>query len=224
MIVAIDGPAGAGKSTVARALAARLGVGYLDTGAMYRAVTWLAMRRGVDLADGDALGAMALRHPVTLRARDDGNDVEIDGVDVTRDIRAPQVTGNVSQVAAHSAVRRACVAAQRALLGDGDWVCDGRDIGTVVWPQAEAKIFLVATPAERARRRLAEMRERGQEATHDEVLADIERRDRLDSTRADSPLVAAAGAITVDTTGLGIEEVTETLAAIVADRMAQVAR
>ena len=218
MIVAIDGPAGAGKSTVARALAARLGFGYLDTGAMYRAVAWLALEHGVPLDDADAVGALAEAHPVELRPRVDGNDVSIGGRDVTGLIRTARVSAAVSPVAAHPSVRRACVAAQRALLAAGDWVCDGRDIGTVVWPGAEAKVFLVATPEERARRRRDELEGRGETADLAAVLADIERRDHLDSTRADSPLRAAPDAITVDTTGLPIDAVTDTLAEIVADR------
>jgi len=216
VIVAIDGPAGAGKSTVARTLARRLGVGYLDTGAMYRAVTWLALRRGVDPGDGPGLAALARAHPVALTPGEDVLRVAIDGADVTEAIRHPSVTDAVSQVSAHPGVRAAVTAAQRALLAEGGWVSDGRDVGTVVWPAAEVKVFLTAAPEERARRRREELHARGISRTLDEVLADIRRRDHLDTTRAESPLRRADDAVEIDSSSLSVEEVVETVAALAA--------
>jgi cytidylate kinase len=136
VIVAIDGPAGAGKSTVARAVAARLGAGYLDTGAMYRAVAYLAIRDGIDVGDGDALAALARRHPPVMRPVPGGVAVVVDGRDISQEIRSPAVTAAVSEVAAHPGVRDEVTTLQRAVLSAGSWVCDGRDIGTTVWPEA----------------------------------------------------------------------------------------
>jgi len=189
MIVAIDGPAGAGKSTVARATARALGYQYLDTGAMYRAAGLAAdpVRADIRLADGR---------------------VFLDGRDVTEEIRTPQASEGASVVAARPEVRAALVAKQRAILtGGGDWVAEGRDIGTVVAPEAEVKIFLNADPRERARRRAAEL---GLDV--ETVLRDQTLRDERDRTRADSPLVAAADAIELDTTGLTIDEVVARIA------------
>ncbi|MEW6582172.1 MAG: (d)CMP kinase [Actinomycetota bacterium] len=219
-MVAIDGPAGAGKSTVSRGLAARLGIGYLDTGAMYRAVTLLARRGGVPPADGAALAALAERHDIRLVADPAGLRVLVDGEDVSDAIRTPDVTAAVSDVAAQPEVRRALVARQRAILHDGDWVADGRDIGTVVAPDAEVKVFLTADPRVRAERRLGDLRAAGRAAPVEEVLVDIERRDLIDSTRADSPLRPAPGAVELDTTGMGVDEVVEAIAALVARRRA----
>jgi cytidylate kinase len=215
MIVAIDGPAGAGKTTAARALARRLGLGHLNTGMMYRALTWLAMQECVGGSDAPGLTALLAANPVRLEAVDDEERVTIGERDVTREIRAPAVTAAVSEVSAHGPVRRAMVATQRALLAEGDWVCDGRDVGSVVWPQAEVKVFLTASPQERAARRRDELQAVGVDLPLDVVLADIERRDRLDSTRAESPLVVAPGAVVVDSSGVPVEEVVDTLAALV---------
>jgi cytidylate kinase len=184
MIVAIDGPAGAGKSTVARAAARALGFQYLDTGAMYRAAGLAAdpVHADIELEDGR---------------------VRLDGRDVTAEIRTPQAGEGASVVAARPEVRQAMVAKQRAILtGGGDWVAEGRDIGTVVAPQAEVKIFLTADPRERARRRAHEL---GLEV--EDVLRDQAERDERDRTRADSPLVAADDAVQLDTTALSIDEV-----------------
>ena len=219
MIVAIDGPAGAGKSTVARAVADAMGVGYVDTGAMYRALTLLALRTGVDVADGPALAELAREHPVTLEHGRAGLRVFIAGDDVTMAIREADVTANVSEVAAHPDVRAEMVARQRDIMGAGDWVSDGRDIGSVVCPDAEVKVFLTASVDERARRRHAELVARGEQVDLRAIRDDVERRDHADSSRAASPLVVADGAEIVDTTGMGIDEVVARIAG-----MAQEAR
>ena len=205
MIVAIDGPAGAGKSTVARALGRRLGCRYLDTGAMYRALAWLALARGIAVADGEALGALARAHPVELGV--DG-DVAIAGHDVTAAIRTPEVDRVVSAVSAHPPVREVMRARQRELSLVVDCVIEGRDIGTVVAPQAELKIYLVADPDERVRRRLTER----PGATAAELLA----RDAGDSER----MQPAADAVQLDTTGLSIDEVIDRIESLLRERAA----
>lgn len=190
-VVAIDGPSGSGKSTVARALAARLGLGYLDTGAMYRWVTLEALRRGLDLSDGDLIAKVA-------------QDADLDG-DAPAEIRGPEVTANVSTVSAHPGVRREMVRRQRAWIeAHGGGVVEGRDIGTEVWPEAELKVFLTADLDVRAQRRGAET---GTAADP----ADLARRDQLDSSRAASPLRRADGAVVVDTTDLSIDEIVDGL-------------
>lgn len=199
IVVAIDGPAGAGKSTIARALAQRLRLEYLDTGAMYRAVTFAAMQRGVPLDDIDAVAELA--RSVTLEVGEQG--VVVDGIDATAEIRGAVVTGAVSVVAANSGVRSELVARQRAWVTvRGGGVVEGRDIGSVVFPDAALKLYLTASPRTRAERRVAEV---GGDV--DAMEAAIAERDRLDSTRGDSPLVRPDGSIIVDTTGLGIDEV-----------------
>jgi cytidylate kinase len=206
-VVAIDGPAGAGKSSVARGLAARLGATYLDSGAMYRAVALAAQRRGIDPAAAGDLARI-----ISIELLHDGT-VLLDGEEVTGLIRTAEVSEAASVVAADPAVRTAMVAQQRALLGEGgDWVAEGRDIGTVVWPQAELKVFLTASPAERAARRAAE---RGTEVG--EVLAELAARDARDEGREASPLRAADDAVEVDTTGLTLEQVIDRVARLVSD-------
>jgi cytidylate kinase len=214
MIITIDGPAGAGKSTVARAVARRLGVGHRDTGARYRALTWLALERGVDPGAGDALADLAHEHPAVLEPAGEGARVWIADEDATEAIRRPEVTARVSEVSAHAGVREAMVAAQRALMTEGDWVCEGRDIGTAVCPTAAVKVFLTASPEERARRRRAELADQGVQLTQDEVLADVRRRDELDSTRAASPLRVADGAVVIDSSALSADEVVELIAGL----------
>lgn len=198
-VIAIDGPAGAGKSTIAQALAKRLGLQYLDTGAMYRAITFAAMERGLSLDDTAAVGAMA-RH-AALEVSESG--VTVDGLDATTAIRTPAVTAAVSKVAANSEVRTEMRARQQRWAAQhGGGVIEGRDIGSVVFPDAELKLYLTATPRTRASRRVAEAG-----GDIDEIEAAIAVRDRYDSNRADSPLTFADGSIVVDTTGSSIEQV-----------------
>jgi len=191
MVVAIDGPAGAGKSTVARLTAQTLGFTYLDSGAMYRAVGLVV------LEEGGAASEAAERLEIEL-----GERVFVHGRDVTEEIRTPAVTEAASKVATNQAVRTALVAKQRELLSKGDWVCEGRDIGTVVAPDAHVKVFLTADPQERARRRAAEL---GTDTAS--VLADQTLRDENDSTRQHSPLRPAEGSVELDTTGLTVQDV-----------------
>lgn len=209
MIVVIDGPAGAGKSTVARRVARRLGAGYLDTGAMYRALTWLAAESGVAPSDAEALTELAVRHPVRIAQGEHGDRVTIDGRDVTDAIRVPVVTAAVSEVSSHGGVRAQMVAAQRDVARDGDWVADGRDLASTVWPHADLKVFLTATAEARAGRRCEELRARGEEVDAAGVLADVRRRDHLDSTRAISPLKVAEDAVLVDSTDLAADAVVD---------------
>lgn len=219
MIVAIDGPAGAGKSTVARSVAERLGMGYLDTGAMYRAVAYLALRDGIHLSDGDALADLARTHPPRLRALPGGLAVTVDGRDVSREIRSPEVTAAVSEVSAYPGVREVIVALQRELLARGSWVGDGRDVGTTVWPDAGLKVYLTASVAERARRRCADLAERGTPEPLESVAAAIAERDRRDSTRATSPLRAADDAVHLDTSDMTISQVVDTICGWAAARV-----
>jgi CMP/dCMP kinase len=199
MVVAIDGPAGAGKSSVARALADALGFTYLDSGAMYRAVGLMTLRHG------GAASEQAERLALEL-----GDRVVANGEDVTDAIRAPEVSEAASRVATNPRVRAALVEMQRRLLASGDWVAEGRDIGTVVAPDAGVKVYLTASPEERARRRAAEL---GTDA--ETVLRDQALRDAQDSSRAHSPLAIAPGAVELDTTGLTLDEVVERIAALV---------
>lgn len=221
MIVAIDGPAGSGKSTVAKMLAERLGFHYLDTGAMYRAVALTALRRGVDPLDERAVTAIA-RDAFIEFEHDAGSAVPtrilFDGEDVSLAIRAPEVDDAVSAVAKLPRVREAMVERQRAQIEYGDLVAEGRDIGTVVFPDAAVKVFLTASPEERARRRHVELEERGVRVAQDEVQDAMTARDTADSTRKAAPLMAAADARVLDTTDLDIEQVVDAIAAIVEER------
>jgi len=206
LIVAIDGPAGSGKSTVARALALRLGFRYLDTGAMYRALTWLARRKGLALEDGEALAQLAVESPVSF-----GDDtVEIAGEDVTAEIREAEIDRLVPIVARHPEVRAVMRDRQRALGDEGDAVIEGRDIGSVVAPHAEVKVFLVAAERERVRRRAADRPGVGAET----LVADLRQRDERDAVNTQP----AEDAVLLDTTELGIDEVVDRIAALVAER------
>ena len=200
MVVAIDGPAGAGKSTVARAVSRALGFTYLDSGAMYRCVALAAAQRGV----APAVVAPLLRIEL-------GDRVRLDGQDVTAAIRTPAVSEAASHVAADPGVREAMVAEQRRLLASGDWVAEGRDIGTVVAPAAEVKVFLTASPEERARRRAAEL-----DVDPATVLAEQTIRDERDRSREHSPLAPAPGAVRLDTTGLSFDEVVDRIVGLAA--------
>lgn len=224
MIVAIDGPAGSGKSTVAHAVAERRQLTYLDTGAMYRSVTLRCLREGVDLDDAEAVASVASAARIEFGAGEKGQTVLLDGADVTADIRTPEVDRNVSVVSAVPAVREVMVALQRAVADTGDVVAEGRDIGTVVFPSAEVKVFLTASDEARAHRR-AVQREGGDaakdaSATADaaeeqQILDDIRRRDKLDSSRAESPLRAADDAHRIDSSDLTLEQVIDQVLALV---------
>ena len=199
IIVAIDGPAGAGKSTVGRAVAEQLHLDYLDTGAMYRSVTFAALRRGVDPSDLEAVGALSEQIEIAV----DEARVLVDGVDATIEIRGREVTSAVSAVASNSRVRTEMVRRQRAWVAErGGGVVEGRDIASVVFPDASLKLYVTASARVRAKRRVAEL---GGDV--DEVEASIIGRDRQDSERADSPLIEASGAVVVDTSDLSIDEV-----------------
>jgi cytidylate kinase len=209
MVIAIDGPAGAGKSTVARAVAERLGFTYLDSGAMYRCVALAALERGADPGDEAAVGPVSRSLAIAL----DGERVELDGRDVSAAIREPRVTEASSLVSVHPAVREAMVAEQRRLIAAGRYVAEGRDIGTVVSPEAPLKVFLTASPEERARRRAAQT---GEDPAA--VLAAQRERDARDETREHSALRAAEDAVEIDTTGLALDEVIEKIESLARER------
>jgi CMP/dCMP kinase len=205
LVVAIDGPAGAGKSTVGRAVAARLGLDYLDTGAMYRAVTFAALRRGLDPSDEDDVGELSETMSLELDSSVPGTRVVVDGVDATIEIRGREVTAAVSAVAANSRVRSELVRRQRRWVDEHHGgVVEGRDIGSVVFPDAALKLFVTASPRVRAQRRVAEI---GGDVA--DVEASIIARDRKDSTRRDSPLAETSDAVVVDTSDMGIDAVVD---------------
>lgn len=206
LIIAIDGPSGAGKSTLSRMLARSLGLLYIDTGSMYRAVALAVMESSINATDDIAVGSLASRVDIDLQGDPDSLRVTLEGRDVTHEIRNEEVTHMSSLISSIPEVRRAMVARQRE-MGSRGAVLNGRDIGTVVFPHADLKFFLTAVPEERAQRRFAEEREQHPEVNFAETLADMTERDRRDSTRADSPLKSAADAIVVDSTGLSIDEV-----------------
>lgn len=210
-VIAIDGPAGSGKSTVARQVATRLGLPYLDTGAMYRAVAFEAIRRGIDPDDVATVAELTRQMEIEV-----GDRVMVNGTDATVEIRGPEVTRAVSVVAANPEVRHEMVLRQRewAATHSGG-VVEGRDIGTVVFPEAELKVFLTASEEARADRRTKEMLDRN----YDEVAADLARRDRIDSTRAASPLSAAADAVVLDTTELSADRAVDRVLSLVDERL-----
>lgn len=215
MIVTIDGPAGAGKSTIARALAGRLGFRFLDTGAMYRAVALAAMERQLDWGDPQKLADLARQ----IRLEVSENQVSIDGRDVTQAIRTSEVTASTHYAANNPGVRQHLVALQRQAAGDDRIVTEGRDQGTVVFPLALCKIYLTASPEERARRRAQELADQGQPTSVDEVLRHQNQRDQRDANRAIGPMVAARDAIEVPTDGLTPDEVLDRLETLVRAKM-----
>lgn len=225
MIVAIDGPAGSGKSTIAKELARKLGLHKLDTGAMYRAVTFAALDRGIDIDDEAAVTALAQSIDIRFTSGT-GEDTKltIDGVDASAQIRTPEVDRSVSRVSAYPGVREAMLIHQRRAAEDHDIVAEGRDIGTVVFPAAEVKVFLTADARERARRRVLQRHEgedidaAALEAEIQTTFEDIERRDRLDSSREVAPLVAAPDAVRIDSTSHTIDEVVKEISSLVTER------
>lgn len=213
-VIAIDGPSGSGKSTVSRRVAQRLGFRYLDTGAMYRALTWLALEERIELGDAGALGALAERARIEPGTNPRRPTIVIDGTDVSRPIRSRTVTNAVSAVSAVPAVRAALVRRQRELIAEGGIVVEGRDIGTAVAPDATLKVFLTASSEARAQRRHRQFAAVGEAAEVHDTHADLERRDRFDSTRTASPLTQAVDALVVDSTTRSVDEVVgEVLAA-----------
>ena len=219
LIIAIDGPSGSGKSTLGRMLARELGLLYIDTGSMYRAVALAVIESTVNESDDVAVGSLAERIDIDLGGDPDSLRVSLDGKDVTERVRAEEVTHVSSIVSTIPAVRRAMVRRQRE-LGKRGAVMNGRDIGTVVFPVADVKFYLDADIKERAERRLAEEREINPGATYEQTLADITERDARDTTREDSPLVAAEDAIIVDSTGMAIDDVFAKMMMIVRERTA----
>ena len=219
-IIAIDGPSGAGKSTLGRRLARELGLLYIDTGAMYRAVALAVAAAGVEASDAGAVAEVARRAAIRLEGDPEALRVTLDGRDVSEEIRGESVGHAASVVSAIPEVRRELVRRQREMGASGGGVLDGRDIGTVVFPSADVKFFLTAVPEERARRRLDEERSRERTQSFEETLADINERDRRDSTRDDSPLRIADDAVVIDTTELSVEDVFQRMLQVVRERQA----
>ncbi|OLN23255.1 cytidylate kinase [Domibacillus antri] len=217
--IAIDGPAAAGKSTAAKLVAARLSYIYIDTGAMYRSITYKAIQSGINLEDGEALGRLLAKTDITLKQGEDGQSVFLDGVDVTDEIRKDEVTNNVSAVALHGEVRRDMTIRQQQLASKGGVVMDGRDIGTSVLPNAELKIFLLAGVEERAKRRHQENMKKGFSSDLENLKREIAARDRMDMERLESPLKKAKDAIEIDTTFMTIEQVVEEIMKNVQERI-----
>ncbi|MBV8208241.1 MAG: (d)CMP kinase [Acidobacteria bacterium] len=215
-VIAIDGPAGAGKSTIAGRLAERLGFLNIETGAMYRALSLKAIESGTAVDDGPALAELARRSRIELIPTPEGNRVLLDGADVSARIRQPDITDSASRVSVHPEVREWMVAQQRELGAQGGVIMEGRDIGTVVFPDAELKVFLDASPNVRTERRLAQHQQKtGRPAERDTVAAELHERDRRDRTRVNSPLVAAEDAMIIDSTGLSVDEVVERILALI---------
>ncbi|MFZ4984640.1 MAG: (d)CMP kinase [Blastocatellia bacterium] len=224
LIIAIDGPAGAGKSTIAREVARRLGYLFINTGAMYRAIAWKARQVGIGLTDGEALGRLASESVIELVGPVDALRVLIDGEEVTPEIVRREISEAASIVSSIPAVRRALVARQQEMGAQGGVVMEGRDIGTQVFPQADLKIYLDATPEARAGRRYAEDLARGiAPGSREELQQEIEARDHRDKTRADSPLVQAADAIYLDTSDLTIDQVVNRIVTMTAGMTARMA-
>ncbi len=214
-IVAVDGPAGSGKSTISKLVAEKYRLTYLDTGAMYRIVALYSLENGIDLDKPEEVGKML----ENLKMDIDGDKFYLNGRDVSHDIRTPEVTSVVSKAASIKVVREKLVDLQREISKGKKVILDGRDIGTVVFPNAHLKVFLVASAEERAARRLKEYGEKGIEADYDSVLKSIKERDHMDSTREESPLKKAEDAVEIDTSHLNIEEVSDRISALIRDRI-----
>lgn len=213
--IAIDGPAAAGKSTVAKKVADYLKYIYIDTGAMYRALTWKALQKGINVEDEKNLENLLYTTKINLEQTPEGQIVLVDGSNVTEEIRKDDVTNNVSSVAKHPSVRKEMVKRQRELSKETGVVMDGRDIGTKVLPEAEVKIFLIASVEERATRRYKENLEKGYASDLEKLKEEIKKRDKLDSEREASPLIKAEDAIEIDTTSLSINDVTNKILEVV---------
>jgi cytidylate kinase len=209
-VIAVDGTSGSGKSSTSRGVAARLGLRYLDTGAMFRAMTWWLLREGIDVTDADAVAARCDEPEILSGTDPAGPGIVVDGVDVGVAIRSDEVNAAVSHVSVVPAVRTRLLLLQREVIGDGGIVVEGRDIGSVVWPQAQVKIYLSADPEARASRRAAETGSIDVVATRDSLLS----RDRIDSGRATAPLTMAGGAVHLDTTGQTLDEVIDQVVAL----------
>ncbi|MBQ2613861.1 MAG: (d)CMP kinase [Clostridia bacterium] len=209
--IAIDGPAGAGKSTIAKAVAAKLGFIYIDTGAMYRAVGLAAVRRGIDSTDQEAVASILDEVEITLKHTEDGQQIFLNGENVSAEIRLPEISVAASNVAVIPAVRLKLVELQRQLAQKDHVIMDGRDIGTYVLPDAQLKIFLTANPQARAQRRFLELQEKGVKTTFEEVFADMSYRDKNDSGRAFAPLKAAEDSVMVDSTAMSLEKTIQTI-------------
>ena len=218
LVVSIDGPAGAGKSTAARLLAERLGYSLLDTGAIYRTLALLARREGIDWSDGSGVAALAEGLAIRFSLQGGVNHVYLRGADISTDIRVPEISDGASRVSALPEVRAALLDLQRRLGASGGVVVEGRDIGTVVFPGAQAKFFLTATADERARRRVVELRAAGREVDPAQTLAELQERDHRDSTRAVAPLKKADDAVEIDSSGLPPDAVVDRMAEIVRSR------
>lgn len=221
IVIAIDGPAGSGKSTTALLVAARLGFRYLDTGAMYRALTFIGLKKSVLPSDNDRLSAMAREIEINFKMIDGINRIFVDGEEITEQIRTPEVTADVSEVSAHLGVRQAMVARQREMGREESIVVEGRDTTTVVFPDAEVKVYMDADQKQRASRRKLDLDKMGIETSLAELEADINRRDKYDSGRAHSPLTKAADAIVIDTSDLTIEEQVDQVVALAREAVAQ---
>ena len=216
--IAIDGPAASGKTAVGRLLARRLGCRFLDTGTMYRAVTWAAAERGIDLHDEDALSTLASALEMRVVSQESGDRLFVDTIDVTDRLRDPEIDRGVSLVARVPGVRSAMVQQQRVIASDGPIVMVGRDIGTVVLPAARVKVFLSASAEVRSQRRYRELQDLGQTPDYERLVDDLTRRDKIDSERSDSPMKPADDALVIETDSLGVEEVTERVMLLVESR------
>ncbi len=220
MIITIDGPAGSGKSTIAKMLAKELGYTYIDTGAMYRAVALMVKRKGIDPDNPDAVVELMKKIQIDLKPAENGVQVFLNGEDVSKEIRTEEIGKIASKIARHSEVRKILVQMQRELgLKAKNVVIEGRDTGTVIFPDADIKFFFTASPEVRAERRFKELKEKGLDISYEEILKEIKERDHLDETRKDSPLRPAEDAIIIDTTGKSLSDVFQDVLKIIKDRL-----